>query len=76
MQQTSNPHNRYFLNELASLVSEGYTVLFTAHTLGGGEYAKLRHNANGNVMEIIFRRAQIKLVKNYQIIKRYEVKVY
>lgn len=76
MQQTSKNHNRYFLNELASLISEGYTVLFTAHTLGGGEYAKLRHNANSNVMEVIFRRAQIILKKNNQIIKRYETKMY
>lgn len=76
MQKTSSTHNRYFLDELASLVSEGYTVLFTAHTLGGGEYAKLRHNANGNVMEIIFRRAWITLKKNNKIIKRYETKMY
>ena len=73
---TSNTHNRYFLDELTSLISEGYTILFTAHTLGGGEFAKLKHNANGNVMEIIFRRAQVTLKKNNQIIKRYETKVY
>lgn len=73
MQQTNSPHNRYFLDELTSLISEGYTVLFTAHLLCGGEYAKLKHNANGNVIEIMFRRAWITLKKNNKIIKRYEV---
>lgn len=76
MQLTSNTHNRYFLNELASLISEGYTVLFTAHTLGGGEFAKLRHSANGNVMEVNFKRAWLTLKKNNIIIKRYETKMY
>lgn len=76
MQQTSNPHNRYFLDELTSLINEGYTVLFTAHTLGGGEFAKLRHEANGNVMEVIFRHAWLTLKKNNKIVKRYETKMY
>ena len=76
MQQTTNTHNRYFLDELASLVSEGYTVLFTAHTLGGGEFAKLKHNANGNDMWVVLRRGWLTLKKNNKIIKRYEIKMY
>lgn len=62
----ANKFEREATLKMASLISEGYVVMFRTSSLIG--HIKLRHRANGNIISITYSDCYLVVNKNGKVI--------